>query len=194
MKVAITGTSGLARVIKDKLEGQDIKVSTPRVEDLTMNGTNWWGFDYDNSNHVDILINFAHQGFDQTRILEITHQAWKDDRSEYLINFSSRAAQPNISKGHVYAAEKAALNHLANNLTYNSDRKYRMTTLNLGLMNNDDLPSLSHGEVAELVSWLIANPTIEITDMTVSAHANYREVQNDKQTLKEAFELAEKYK
>ena len=30
--------------------------------------------------------------------------------------------------------------------------------------------------------------------MTVSAHANYREVQNDKQTLKEAFELAEKYK
>ena len=69
-----------------------------------------------------------------------------------------------------------------------------MTTLNLGLMNNDDLPSLSHGEVAELVSWLIANPKIEITDMTVSAHANYREVQNDKQTLKEAFELAEKYK
>ena len=56
MKVAITGTSGLAKVIKDKLEEQDIKVSTPRVEDLTMNGTNWWGFDYDNSNHVDILI------------------------------------------------------------------------------------------------------------------------------------------
>ena len=48
MKVAITGTSGLAKVIKDKLEGQDIEVSTPRVEDLTMNGTNWWGFDYDN--------------------------------------------------------------------------------------------------------------------------------------------------
>ena len=47
MKVAITGTSGLAKVIKDKLEGQDIEVSTPRVEDLTMNGTNWWGFDYD---------------------------------------------------------------------------------------------------------------------------------------------------
>ena len=192
MKVAITGSSGLAKVIKDKLK--EHKVSTPRVEDLTMNGTNWWGFDYDNSNHIDILINFAHQGFDQTRILEITHQAWKDDRSKYLINFSSRAAQPNISKGHVYAAEKAALNHLANNLTYNSDRKYRMTTLNLGLMNDDDLPSLSHNEVAELFSWLIANPKIEITDMTVSAHANYREVQSDKQTLKEAFELVEKYK
>ena len=56
MKVAITGTSGLARVIKDKLEGQDIKVSTPRVEDLTMNGTNWWGFDYDNSMRIPITL------------------------------------------------------------------------------------------------------------------------------------------
>ena len=45
MKVAITGSSGLAKVIKDKLK--EHKVSTPRVEDLTMNGTNWWGFDYD---------------------------------------------------------------------------------------------------------------------------------------------------
>ena len=56
MKVAITGTSGLARVIKDKLEEQDIKVSTPRVEDLTMNGTNWWGFDSNNSNQIIIFL------------------------------------------------------------------------------------------------------------------------------------------
>ena len=45
MKVAITGTSGLARVIKDKLEGQDITESTPRDEDLTMNGNYWGEFD-----------------------------------------------------------------------------------------------------------------------------------------------------
>ena len=68
MKVAITGPSGLARVIKDKLEGQDIKVSTPRVEDLTMNGTNWWGFDYDNSNHdkINFSLNFFGNGFNFT--------------------------------------------------------------------------------------------------------------------------------
>ena len=194
MRVAITGSTGLAKTIIDTLEatpynGKQIEVMSERMENITVNGSTWWGWE-----QYDVLINFAYDDFEQTKILELAHNAWKDDNSKYIINFSSRAAQPNISKGHVYAAEKAALNHLANNLTYNSDRKYRMTTLNLGLMNNDDLPSLSHGEVAELVSWLIANPKIEITDMTVSAHANYREVQNDKQTLKEAFELAEKYK
>ena len=42
MKVSITGTSGLAKNIKDTLEatpykGETIKVSTPRIEDITMN-------------------------------------------------------------------------------------------------------------------------------------------------------------
>ena len=56
MKVAITGSSGLAKNIKDTLEatphqGDDIKVSTPRIDDILMNDVNWWGFDYDNTNH-----------------------------------------------------------------------------------------------------------------------------------------------
>ena len=147
MKVAITGSSGLAKNIKDTLEasphqGDTIKVSTPRIEDITMNDVRWWGFDYDNSNHVDVLINFAHKDFDQTRILDIAHRAWKSDDSKFIINISSRAAQPNISKGYMYATQKASLNHLSNNLTYNSDKQYKMTTINLGLLNHD-LPSLS---------------------------------------------------
>ena len=47
MKVAITGSSGLAKNIKDTLEatpyqGDDIKVSTPRLDDILMNDVNWF--------------------------------------------------------------------------------------------------------------------------------------------------------
>ena len=49
MKVAITGTSGLAKNIKDTLEGTAIdgswiEVVTPRIEDIINNDTKWYGF------------------------------------------------------------------------------------------------------------------------------------------------------
>lgn len=185
MKVAITGSSGLAKNIKDTLEasphqGETIKVSTPRIDDIIMNDTNFWGFDYDNSNHVDVLINFAHRDFDQTKILEIANRAWHDDETKFIINFSSRASQPNISKGHMYASQKASLNHLSNNLTYNSDKKYKLTTLNLGLLNHD-LPSLSWQNVSGIVYMLITSyPDIEIPEITIQAHANYKQIQLNK--------------
>ena len=123
MRVAITGSSGLAKTIIDTLEatpadGKVIQVFSNRIEDIITNGKNWWGWEY------DVLINFAHDDFEQTKILELAHNKWKDDESKYIINFSSRAAQPNISKGYLYAAAKASLNHLANNYQYNSDKKY----------------------------------------------------------------------
>jgi len=188
MKVAITGSSGLAKNIKDTLEaspyqGDTIKVSTPRIEDITMNDVRWWGFDYDNSNHVDVLINFAHKDFDQTRILDIAHRAWKSDDSKFIINISSRAAQPNISKGYMYATQKASLNHLSNNLTYNSDKQYKMTTINLGLLNHD-LPSLSWQNVSGMIYMLITSyPDIEIPELTIQAFSNYRDIQDLKTTL-----------
>ena len=47
MRVAITGTSGLAKTIKDTLEatpfrGQTIEVSPIRCEDITANKENCW--------------------------------------------------------------------------------------------------------------------------------------------------------
>ena len=191
MKVAITGSSGLAKNIKDTLEstpyqGDTIQVSTPRIDDILMNDVNWWGFDYDNTNHIDVLINFAHRDFDQTKVLEIAHRAWKEDKTKFIINFSSRASQPNISKGHMYAAEKASLNHLSSNLTYNSERQYKLTTLNLGLLNHEDLPSLTWQSVSGLVYYLITSyPDIEIPEATIQAFANYQDVQSDKQMYKD---------
>ena len=120
------------------------------------------------------------------KILSIAHAFWKDEGSKLIINFSSRASQPNISKGYAYASEKAQLNHLANNLTYNSKKKYKMTTLNLGLIDHDELPSLTKNDVARMVYNLITTyPSIEFPEITMQHRANYSEVQSDKEVLKD---------
>jgi hypothetical protein len=187
MRVAITGTSGLAKTIKDTLEatpfrGQTIEVTPIRCEDITMNKENCWI--YRGHRPCDVLINLAHQ--DQAKILGITHRAWEGEKTKYVINISSRASQPNISKGYEYASEKAQLNHLANNLTYNSRKRYKMTTINLGLLNHEDLPSVKHQDVAGLIHKLITSyPDYEIVDVTLQAHANYSDIQSEKEILRD---------
>lgn len=187
MRVAITGSSGLAKVIKDTLEatpfrGETIEVTPIRCEDITMNKEDCWI--YNGHSPCEVLINLAHQ--DQAKILGITHRAWEQDKSKYIINISSRAAQPNISKGYEYAADKAQLNHLANNLQFNSVKRYKMTTINLGLLNDQDLPSVKHQDVAGLIHKLITSyPDYEVADITLQAHANYRGVQSDKEAIRD---------
>lgn len=187
MRVAITGSSGLAKVIKDTLEatpfrGETIEVTPIRCEDITMNKENCWI--YNGHSPCDVLINLAHQ--DQAKILGITHRAWEQEKSKYIINISSRAAQPNISKGYEYAADKAQLNHLANNLQFNSVKRYKMTTINLGLLNDQDLPSVKHQDVAGLIHKLITSyPDYEVADITLQAHANYRDIQSDKEAIRD---------
>ncbi len=187
MRIAITGSSGLAKIIKDTLEatphlGNTFRVDPIRCEDITMNGRNCWVFG--GYQPADVLINLAHE--DQAKILSIAHEAWEGEKTKYIINISSRASQPNISKGYMYASEKAQLNHLANNLQYNSNKRYKMTTLNLGLLNDESLPSVKHQDVAGLIYKLITSyPDYEIADVTLQAHANYQSVQSDKETLRD---------
>jgi len=86
----------------------------------------------------------------------------------------------------VYASEKAQLNHLANNYQYNSKKRYKMTNLNLGLLNSDTLPSVKHQDVAGLIYKLITTYSdYEIADITLQAHANYQGIQSDKETLRD---------
>jgi len=180
MRIIITGTTGLAKAIAGAL-ASDHSVKTTRIEDITMNDTTWWGFDQN-----DVLINHAHMDFDQTKILEIAYRAWKKDSGKLIVNISSRASQPNISKGYLYASQKASLNHLSNNLTYNSDKQCRISTINLGLLNHEDLPCLSYEDVAIIIKSIIEMPhDIEVPEITVQNSANYSEVQSDKETLKD---------
>ena len=186
MRIAITGSSGLAKTIKDVFEstphaGKTFEVTPIRCEDITSNGTNCWVFN--GHTPCDVLLNFAHQ--DQAEILSIAHEAWLNEGSKMIINFSSRASQPNISKGYKYASEKAQLNHLADNLQFNSKKRYKMTTINLGLLEHE-LPSVRHQDVAGLIHKLITSyPEYEVSDITLQAHANYVDVQSDKDTLRD---------
>ena len=135
-----------------------------------------------NSVDADIFINCEHIGFQQVRLFDRFFNLWKNNKDKYIINISSRAAQPNISKGFLYASEKAALNHYTNNTVYNSDKLCRVTTLNLGLMAHKTLPSVSYQDVLNTINWLLESP-LEIPDITVQHRANYRKVQDDKSNL-----------
>lgn len=182
-RVAITGSTGLAAEITDVLtrdaaagEPGRFAVTNVRLED-----------DIDPGDY-DIFVNQAHKDFSQVELLFRFFEAWRSDAGKYIINVSSRAAQPNVSKGYMYSAQKAALNQLAANLAYNSDKRCRITTLNLGLLEHA-LPSLSFREVADTVKNLMLLPEhIEIADLTLQHAANYCEVQSRKGEMLAAAE------
>tara|TARA_R110000868_G_scaffold43803_8_gene146988 strand:+ start:2104 stop:2661 length:558 start_codon:yes stop_codon:yes gene_type:complete len=185
--VAITGSTGLAGAITDLLTDESANHG-PSGRARAFSVTNVRLEDDIRPRDFDIFINQAHQGFSQVELLFRFFDAWKADAGKYIINMSSRAAQPNISKGYMYAAQKAALNQLAANLTYNSDKRCRITTINLGLLEHA-LPSLSYTEVAEAVKTLIDLPEhIEIADMTLQHAANYCEIQAQKSRILAAAE------
>ena len=179
MKVGITGSHGLAEAFGDRLEWRNTGIGLwephyLRIEELISNE-----FYRNEALSYNIFINCAHVNFHQIELLALFFEAWKDDPKKTIINISSRAAQPNISKGYVYAAQKAGLNHLANNLTYNSEKKCKITTINLGLMNSDELPSLSYREIVQAVKFILTSP-FEVPDITIQHPANYQEVQEAK--------------
>ena len=129
MKVAITGSTGLAGNIKTVIEATPYLGDKHKVDSFRT------------SSHIDfkqydVFINCANIGFDQVQLLEDCFKFFKDHKKKTIVNISSRAHQPNISKGYMYAAQKAALTHYANNLVYNNAQKRcRIMTVHLGLLN-----------------------------------------------------------
>jgi len=185
MRVVVTGSSGLAGNIGNTIAstpyiGEIHIVNHVRVEDIRHGKVNW--------SEYDAFINCAHVEFEQCYLLFEAYKAWKGDETKTIINISSRASEPNISKGYMYAAQKAALRHLANNLTYNSDKRCRITTMNLGLLEHvhNDLPSISHSEVS---SWIYSHITkshhFDVPEITIQNSANYQEIQADKEAIRD---------
>jgi|TARA_Y100000310_G_C20258427_1_gene612471 NADP-dependent 3-hydroxy acid dehydrogenase YdfG len=175
--VIITGTYGLAKYLGDYFIADNISAKNLLHSlDTTTIGTQLRYAD------ASIFINCEHNGSQQVRLFDKFFKLWKSSKDKYIINISSRAAQPNISKGFLYASEKAALNHYTNNTVYNSEKVCRVTTLNLGLMAHKILPSVSYQEVLDTIDWLIKSP-MEIPEITIQHRANYQQVQYDKSHL-----------
>lgn len=165
MRIAVTGSTKLAGAIVKKFKADSLRVENAN-----------------NLNEYDVFINSAHVDFKQVDLLYSCFKHWKNDSSKLIINISSRAGLSNISKGHLYAAQKAALDHLSSNLTYNSDKKCRITTIGLGLLE-DELPSLQYTEVCDLLQHIIYLPEhLEIPLIYFQHSSNYQGVQKLKST------------
>lgn len=126
---------------------------------------------------ADVFINNANYKFTQTEILYELFKVWKDDPNKHIINISSRAAQPNISKGYLYAAQKAALEHLANNLVYNSDKKCRISTIALGLLNGVEHSTPYSSVVTEIAKIIDSPLNCETVHITLQHSENYQVIQ-----------------
>ncbi len=127
------------------------------------------------SDDCDVFINNRQNSFNQTKLLMEAFEKWRyTDKT--IVNIGSRSKYPklllggyinNISKGYLYSASKAALNHLSNSLRLISDKKCRIIDINPGLLESD-LPSLSYKEIVDIVVWCIEQPKhIEIGEISV---------------------------
>lgn len=176
MKISITGSTGLFEELEN--------ITSYRVDDLLETGRA-----FEEALTSDVFINYANHS--QLELMELFYNEWQEDDTKMIINISSRAAQPNISVGKLYAARKAALNHYSNNAVYNDKLKQcRITTINLGMMESEELPSLKWKEVALFLNWYWKLPYhIEIPELTLQNSENYRRVQDDKEMLKDAMHL-----
>ncbi len=173
MRIAITGSSKLAAHLINTIdaEWESFRITQNRISAPM------------NAQHCDVFINQAHLNWDQINVLEEFYDAWKDDDTKTIINISSRAAQPNISKGYRYAAQKAALNHMSNNMIYNSEKKCRICTLNLGLIEHSEISSLTYEDISSIIKFILENKHLEFSEVTVSHRENYQKVQEEKRRL-----------
>ena len=131
----------------------------------------------------DVFINLRHNSFKQTEILMHAYNEWKY-QEKTIVNVISRSKYPNISKGYLYSASKAALSHLSTNLKLNSDKKCRIIDVNPGLLESN-LPSLRYSEVANVIEYCINLPFhIEIGEISVWHNTPYNIVSKLKDEAK----------
>ena len=173
MKIAITGSHGLAGRIIETLDAVPLRVENLLANDHYL----------EEALEKDVFINCAHISFKQTWLLNLFFDGWRNLANKHIINISSRAAKANISKGYLYSAQKAALNHLADNLIYNSDKQCKISTINIGLMESK-LPSLSYDEIVEVIEYILMTD-IEIAEITIQHPENYQKSQDTKKIMSE---------
>lgn len=171
MKTLITGKSTLFSALAMLLP-----CDTCRIEDVLEGKIDL--------SEYGAFINYAHVGFKQVELLEYVFNEWKEDNTKIIFNISSRAVQPNISKGYMYAAQKAALNHYANNLHWNCiEKRCKLTTIDLGAVALRSIASLRWTTIADtIVSIMIQE--MEIPHITMQVPENYMKVQAAKAAMR----------
>ena len=169
MKILITGSErGLGKRIYENL-CHDYKISE---------------FDFTLLHEYDVLINNCIRKYDQLDLLQTVFDSWKD-REKTIINIGSRSKYSNISKGFTYSAKKSALSHMASNMRFLSDKTCRIMDLNPGMLNSENIPSLSYQEVIDALRWMLKVPKhIEVGELNFWYNMPYDKISKMKDELK----------
>ena len=131
----------------------------------------------------DIFINNRHNSFNQTELLLEVFKKWKDT-DKTIVNIISRSKYPNISKGYLYSASKAALSHMSNSLRMISDKKCRIIDINPGLLESE-LPSLKYSEIVDTIEYCVNLPShIEIGELSIWHKTPYSKISKMKDERK----------
>ena len=102
----------------------------------------------------------------QQDVLHNVFKKWSQE-NKIIINIGSRSKYPNISKGLRYAAQKAALSHMANGMRFLSDKQCRIVDINPGLIDSK-LPSISWDDVSNALIWILSLPdNIEVGEISM---------------------------
>lgn len=110
-------------------------------------------------------------------------EKWKNT-DKTIVNIISRSKYPNISKGYLYSASKAALSHLSNNLRLNSDKQCRIIDINPGLLESD-LPSLKYRDIVDAIEYCIYLPShIEVGELSIWHKTPYSQISKMKDERK----------
>lgn len=172
MKIAITGhTKGIGKAIVERLQFKAEFVGYTRSGGQNIRDASTVGKLIVDSG-ADVFINNAHLGFNQVALLHEVFAQWKN-LPKLIINISSDSADGIKAHEHIYATEKAALNHAALQLS-SLQSKCRVTTLRLGYVDTtrvahvQGVPKLSPDKVAETVAWIMSQPDrVLIRDLTL---------------------------
>jgi len=126
----------------------------------------------------DVFINNASMEFHQCTLFQAVYERWRRDESKFIINIGSRSAEPYLSRGPLYSANKAALMHLTKLCIFNdAGKKCKLSLLNLGLVESD-YPSLKYHEISSIVQYSIELPyALEVPIINLQHRAAYKAVQ-----------------
>ena len=134
-----------------------------------------------NLDNYDGFINFRSKH--QLEVLQHVFSKWFDD-DKIIINIGSRSKYHNLSKGYHYSSQKAALNHMSNNMRFLSDKQCRIVDINPGLIQSE-LPSIKWDDVSKAIIWVLSLPdNIEVGELSLWDKTPYHTISKLKDKYK----------
>lgn len=168
MKIAITGSKGIAHALKMTFSQHDVCLLS-RSTGYDINVVHAWG-----SNFLDrdMFVNCAYDGWAQVHVLQFFYDAWHQDTTKTIVTLGSRAiyypdADPNAPYW-PYRTHKQALQSAHDAMQ--SRAQCRMLIINPGPTDTDmvrhrTVAKLSSESVAQKILVALDDPTIRRLDL-----------------------------